>query len=369
MAPVKVLVCPLDWGIGHATRCVPVIRLFLETGAEVVVAADGRPLEFLRTEFPGCRFLRFPGARIRYHHKTSLTLQVLFQLPGFLAGIWREHRFLEKIVQAEKPDVVVSDNRYGLWNGPACSIFITHQLQVRVPGGSGILSLLFRKVVYSFIRHYRECWIPDFELHGGLAGDLSHPGVLPPNAFYIGTLSRFSGKKELYEPAATPEYDVMAILSGPEPQRTVFEGILIRELQKTLLRGVIVRGRTEVYEERDLAANIRVCSHLGTEKMKQVMMQSRMIICRSGYSSLMDLVTLVKRAILVPTPGQTEQEYLARILMDKKIYFSMPQKRFDLIYALEMSVNYPGMVLQNDYRELKNRIEAVLGSVSRGSEE
>jgi UDP-N-acetylglucosamine:LPS N-acetylglucosamine transferase len=132
---------------------------------------------------------------------------------------------------------------------------------------------------------------------------------------------------------------------------------------------VIVRGRTEVYEERDLAANIRVCSHLGTEKMKQVMMQSRMIICRSGYSSLMDLVTLGKRAILVPTPGQTEQEYLARILMDKKIFFSMPQKRFDLIYALEMSVNYPGMVLQNDYRELKNRIEAVLGSVSRGSEE
>ncbi|HTX89195.1 MAG TPA: glycosyltransferase [Bacteroidales bacterium] len=355
----KVLVCPLDWGIGHASRCVPVIRKFLAAGMRVVIAADGRPLEFLKSEFPQCRYVRFPGIRIRYPEKGSMIRKILLQSPKMLLGICREHRVLKRIVRLEKPDIIFSDNRYGLWSRETTCIFMTHQLEVQMPARLKIFQSLVRRFIYRFIKKYDACWIPDFELNQGLAGKLSHPTVVPPHAVYIGTLSRFLENKSRYGPEPEIAYDFMAILSGPEPQRTLFEGILLRELERSGKSAVVVLGRTEEQQDIMLNGRIRVISHAETDRMRELILQSGMIICRAGYSSIMDLVSLGKRAILVPTPGQTEQEYLARLLLDKKIFFSLPQKSFDLTYAMEMSVNYPGMVLQNDYAVLEEKISAL----------
>jgi predicted glycosyltransferase len=206
---------------------------------------------------------------------------------------------------------------------------------------------------------FDECWVPDFELHYGLAGQLSHPPNLPANTHYIGTLSRFSSPAGQRDVPVPCDYDILVALSGPEPQRTIFEEIVFEQLMNSGLTGIIVRGLTEVTEEFNLTDKIHVFSHLETVRMKEYMLRSHIIICRSGYSSLMDLVTLGKNAILIPTPGQTEQEYLARYLMEKKIYFSMPQRNFDLLYALEMTRNFPGLVMSNDYKALEERIVAI----------
>ena len=355
---MKVLVCPLDWGIGHATRCVPVIRKFIASGYEVIIAADKRPYDFLKKEFPEVRFIRLKGARIRYSKGKGFPGKILQLSPLLIWSYYREHRDLKKMILQEDPQIIVSDNRYGLWNPDRYCILLTHQLSIMLPPSLKFFAGLLKRLIYQRIKKFNECWIPDFELHNGLAGQLSHPAQLPENSFYIGTLSRFSasGKPDIPVPC---DFDIMVALSGPEPQRTIFEEIIFNQLRNSGLSGIIVRGFTESTEEWDLTAKIHVYSHLETARMKDYLLRSHIVICRSGYSSLMDLVTLGKKPILVPTPGQTEQEYLAKYLMEKKIYFSMDQHHFDLLYAIEMTRNFPGLVMQNDYKALESRIHGI----------
>ena len=362
---MKVLVCPLDWGIGHATRCVPVIRKFMENGFEVVIAADGRPLQFLKKEFPGCRTIVLRGIRITYAKSGRLLLRMIWLLPLIYRGYLREHRDLKMMIRAENPDIIFSDNRYGLWSSDRFCIFMTHQLRIILPPGIRFISCMAERWIQSRIRKFNECWVPDFELHQGLAGLLSHPVHLPENAYYIGTLSRFSATPGERLSSLPWEYDIMVMLSGPEPQRTILEVMVFSQLENSGLSGVIVRGITEETEEFDLTEKIHVFPHLDTTRMKELLLKSHTLICRSGYSSLMDLATLGKNAILIPTPGQPEQEYLARFHMEKKIYFSMPQRHFDLLYAIEMSRNFHGLVMQNDYKILEERIREVTSRVTR----
>ena len=355
----SVLVCPLDWGIGHASRCIPLIRIFLDEGFRVVLAADGRPLAMLRKEFPDLEWIRMPGKKILYSKGTyGLLLTLVFQLPGFLISICTEHRMLKKILKKSHFDSVVSDNRYGLWNKKCRSIFITHQLNPQLPRYLEFAAPLVRKILYYFIGKYDECWVPDFQNHGGLAGRLSHQPKLPPNARYIGILSRFSMKSMMYEDIGDEFHEILVLLSGPEPQRTIFERKIIGQLENTLFKTIVVRGITEKEEMTMIGDNIRVYSHLGTRELQKILAQSLVIISRSGYSTLMDLVSMGKRAVLIPTPGQTEQEYLAKYHTDKKVFFSVRQDDFDLFYALELSKNYPGMVVENDYAEVRELIKA-----------
>ena len=361
---MKILICPLDWGIGHATRCVPVIQKFIELGDEVVIVADGRPYEFLRIEFPGCRIIRLRGIKITYTKRTDLLIKIMTLIPAFIRGYYREHKDLDHLIKLERPDIIISDNRYGLWNKKLYSILITHQLNIMIPRSLRVLSPFINRFIYHWIERFNECWIPDFELHKGLAGSLSHPEVLPKNSHYIGTLSRFSNLTTKWEMPQIIDYDIVVSLSGPEPQRTIFEEKIFEQVKGTGLSGIILRGFTEKKEEWDLTDKIRVYSHLETSKIREIMRRTHLVICRSGYSSLMDLVTMGINAILVPTPGQTEQEYLARYLLEKKIYFSMSQEHFDLLYAIEMSRNFHGFVLQNDYKALSERISEIKARIS-----
>ncbi len=355
----KVLVCPLDWGIGHASRCVPLIRILLEQGFEVIVAADNRPLDFLRREFPDVRMFRFPGAKISYPKSDRMALKMLHLTPVLLRGIWREHGMLRKIVQQTGAEIIISDHRYGCWHPEVPSVLISHQLDIRVPSRIGFLKGMVNGLNTFFINKYDECWIPDFELHKGLASALSHPPVLPANAHYIGILSRFSEPADPLQGQRLPDFDLLVMLSGPEPQRTLLEEKILLQLRNITLRTAIVRGVPETDESYVIDDRIHLFSHLETSKMRELILASGLVICRSGYSSIMDLVTLGKQAIFIPTPGQTEQEYLARNLMERKIFFSMEQKNFDLLYAIEMSKNYPGMVMRNDYSALKERLNGI----------
>jgi uncharacterized protein (TIGR00661 family) len=354
-----VLICPLDWGIGHATRCVPVIRKFIANGYEVIIAADGRPLEFLKREFPSLRTIVFRGIKITYQKGGYMFARMLGLAPRYLRSLRTEHRFLESLLEKEKIDLVVSDNRFGLWTKKCPSILITHQCNIRIPFNSALLTKIVNRINHRFIRRFNECWIPDFELHNGLAGKLSHPPVPDIKSLYLGSLSRFSFDQPYPEQAGVPILDVLVSLSGPEPQRTIFENKILQQLKTTTLKGIVIRGLTEEDKSYNLTENIRVYSHLETRQLKSVMLNTEVIICRSGYSSIMDIVTVGKRAIFIPTPGQPEQEYLARYMMDKKIFFSMSQHDFDLFYALEMAKNFPGMVLQNDYSILNEEIRRI----------
>jgi uncharacterized protein (TIGR00661 family) len=354
-----VLVCPLDWGLGHATRCVPVIRKFSEKGYQVVIAADGRPLEFLKREFPNCRSIRFPGIRISYSATRSFALRMAFFTPALLIRILQEHHQMKKIIRKENPSVIFSDNRYGLWNRSVHTIFMTHQLRVIPPGVFRILSGIINSLLRYFIGKFDECWVPDLEGHLNLAGELSHPLNLPPKVRYLGPLSRFDPTKRTDVAPSVDTSDFLVIISGPEPQRSLFENLIIQTVKNSGLTGTIVRGIPEETGEWDLNGNIHIYSHLETQRLSELVLNSGIVICRPGYSGIMDLVVLGKRAIFVPTPGQTEQEYLAKYLMEKKYFFSLQQEKFDLIYALEMSNNFPGLVIENNLLKLEEAINSI----------
>jgi len=351
----KVLICPLDWGIGHAARCVPIIRQFQSMGWEVVAAADGRPQIFLKKEFPDLDIINFPGIKVNYPKNRWMAFHMLRRAPSFLIGFRKEHQRLKKLADEVNPDLIISDNRYGCWHSRIPSVFITHQLEIQVP--FRLVKRILNFINIWFINHYMECWVPDFELHHGLAGNLSHPAKLPRNTYYIGILSRFHKLHSTHNPTISTPLDLLVMLSGPEPQRSILQEKIIKQLDNINMQVAIVQGLPEVTDNFSMEGRIQVFSHLETKKMYEIIKRAKMIICRSGYSSIMDVVTLGKKAVFIPTPGQTEQEYLAHYLMDKKIFFSMDQKKFDLLYALEMSKNFPGMVIENDYQYLQERIQ------------
>jgi len=357
----KALICPLDWGIGHATRCVPVIAKLKELGFEVVVAVSGRPLEFISKEYPGIPVVEFPGVTINYPRNNQVVLKMLTLLPRLIHGIWREHLLLKKIAVQSGATLIISDNRFGCWHSEIPSVFMTHQLDIQVPAKLNFMKGIINSINYWFINKYKACWIPDFEPHRGLAGSLSHPGKVPVNACYIGILSRFSKPTPPHPGFSQPDFDLLVMLSGPEPQRTILEEKILKQLVSINMQVVMVCGRPESDEAYVLDNRIHVFSHLDSTKLQELITRSALVICRSGFSSIMDVVTLGKRAIFIPTPGQTEQEYLSRYLMEKKIFFSMGQDEFDLIYAIEMSKNFPGMVIQNNYKELEARIRELTG--------
>ena len=324
----RVLVAPLNWGLGHATRCVPIIRELLRRKCEVVIAADGYPLRFLRQEFPHLEWVEFEGLKVEYSDGQSQVGAMLRQLPGFLRGIWREHRELKRIVEAYDIQVVISDNRFGLWCKDAHSVYMTHQLMVKMPRGLRWLEWGVWRLHRWFIRHYDECWVPDVEGEDNLSGDLSHKYPLLKNTKFIGVLSRFSTEKVEWEDVRVDaeayyldeRYDVVAVLSGPEPHRSNLEleiasihnsQFTIHNYDKTLL---IIQGLPaddlRLAEHKD---GVDYIPHLPTELLQWYMQEAKEIVCRSGYSSIMDLYTIGRKAHLIPTPGQTEQIYLAEI--------------------------------------------------------
>lgn len=308
---MKILICPLNWGLGHATRCVPIIRQLITQGHEPVLVSDGYPLEFLRQEFPALCTIEYPSYSVYYSAGKSQVGAMLFNFPNIVTGILKEHLWLNDLLKTEHFDQVISDNRFGMWNKWIHSIYITHQLMVKMPAGLKFLEPLVHLIHKGFINRYDECWIPDTE-KDGLSGDLSHKYPLPRNASFIGPLSRFQGKEIA---RIDRDYAVVAVISGIEPQRTMFEKSLINRFQHVKHNTLIVAGQPQKEKKEIFIGNVTLVSHLKDTELAAVLLGARKIISRSGYSTIMDLAALdcLHKAEFIPTPGQTEQEYLKRI--------------------------------------------------------
>lgn len=255
---------------------------------------------------------------------------MILQSPKLLLSIKKENRTLSEIITDYKIDGVISDNRFGLYSDKVPCVFITHQLQIQSPYFTDNI----RDFNYKYINKYNSCWVIDDEEYN-LAGNLSKPDILPNNTSYIGLQSRFK-KEEVKQ-----EYDFLAIVSGPEPQRTILEKGLIKALKNRPEKSLIALGKPEENESTTVG-NLTIKSHLNATELNAATLQSGLIICRSGYSTIMDLAKLEKKAIFIPTPGQTEQEYLANNFMQKGICFSQKQAEFDFEKAIEESKNYTG---------------------------
>lgn len=317
---MKALICPLNWGLGHATRCIPIIRNLEKEGYDINLMADGHPLQLLRQEFPDAKIIDFPSYAVRYSSSKSQTGTIVRQIPRLLRAVIREHKYLKKLQQTEKFDLIISDNRFGLWHKKTKSVYITHQLMIKMPKALKFLETFAWRAHRFFINRYDECWIPDIDGEYNYSGDLSHYYPLPKHAKFIGILSRFE-KAENY--IANEEYDTAIVISGPEPQRSLFEHKMIEKYKKTLEKTIIVQGLPKNTVRKYELGNLLVLSHLESDDLAGVFLGAKKIICRSGYSTIMDLARLncLDKAEFYPTPGQTEQEYLAEFHQNgKKIH-------------------------------------------------
>ena len=317
----NILIAPLNWGLGHATRCIPIINALLDRGIRPILASDGAALALLREEYPELKILDLPAYNIKYHGN-SMMLTMGVQLPKIGKAILSEQQAIKKIVGDHQIDLIISDNRYGVFHPDCHSIFMTHQLNIKIP--NRILEKMVARINHRLIRRFDACWVPDYAKEPRLAGTLSeNPGF--SKIEYLGPLSRME-KAEL-----NPEYKLAIVLSGPEPQRTNLEKILFQQLSDysekvCFIRGVISDALPPIVDNK----NISVINYLTATKLNQVLNASEMVLCRSGYSSLMDLVKLNKRAVLIPTPGQTEQENLADYLSKIGSFAVANQRDFNL---------------------------------------
>ncbi len=308
---MRILIAPLNWGLGHASRCVPLIERLLADGHEVVLGGDGESLTLLRKHFPSLSVLPLAPLTLRYSLGSRQVVAMLRALPRIILSSWRDHRLLTNHLRYERVDQIISDNRFGLWSRKTHSVYMTHQLTIALPRPWRWLEPLVGWMHRRIIRRYDECWIPDLADSPGLAGRLSHPAQLPHNAKYIGVLSRFSA--HTYHPDHT--YSVVAVLSGLEPQRTIFEQQIVTRWQDSDEQVLIIRGKMQAPPTVTHHRNITFVPWMDDQHLAAYLLGAKRIICRSGYSSLMDMHALgvLSRVEWHPTPGQPEQQYLSRL--------------------------------------------------------
>lgn len=352
-----VLIAPLDWGLGHATRCVPIITTLLQKNCSVTIAADGKIKALLQQEFPQLQFLLLKGYNVEYaKNKRALPFVIGRQIPKILSAIQYENERLKEIVKEHRVDAVISDSRFGFYHASIPSVFITHQLLIKTSFGKRMDHCL-QKLNYRYIHHFSECWVPDYARQNNLAGELSHPFKKPSiPVHYIGALSRFQEMN-------VPEKYVLILLSGPEPQRTVLENMVMKQTREYTQPLVLVRGIPDEANELKVASHVCVYNHLPSEELNQKIAEASVVISRCGYSTVMDLAAMKKKSILIPTPGQTEQEYLARHLMKNNFALCIGQNKFQLKSALVLahSFNYQPIPFQNS--ELEKAVDSFLNKI------
>ncbi len=327
----KILIAPLNWGLGHAVRDIPLIYKLIENNFEVMIAGEGASGELLKKEFPELKYIPLSSFSISYSKNQFLVLKLFLQIPKIIVGIRKEHSKLQDIIKKYNPDIIISDNRYGLYSDKIPSIFISHQIFPVLPKSLKIFEKIIYKIHQKRIQKFDKCLIPDFKDNPNLSGNLSHKYKLPDKFAFIGILSQFEYNKE---ETGKYDYDIAVILSGPEPQRTIFENIIKKQLTHYNGNVLIVSGKPDTdFKKKD--KNITSVNHLTRPEMQKIILSSEVIISRAGYTTIMDLVKLKKSAILVPTPGQTEQEYLADYLKNKDLFVFKKQCDFNLKTALK----------------------------------
>lgn len=323
----KIIVAPLNWGLGHATRCVPIINALIKSDFSPVIASDGSSLEFLKKEFKDLEFIELPPYHISYGK--NLKWSLLMKVPHILKAVKQEQQILNNYL-SENKDVagIISDNRFGMYSSLVPSVYITHQIRVLAGPLTPFTSYFHQRI----IKRFDECWIPD-EKGSQFSGKLSESS-LPLNQKFIGILSRFK-RKELEK-----EIDILIVLSGPEPNRTYLENSFKEKFYNTELKVLLVKGKIEPEEKETCHGKLRILNFALTERLETLLNSAKYVVCRSGYSSVMDLLTLGKRACLIPTKDQNEQEYLAKYLQQNRLFDIIKEKEiqsFDFTVDSQLS--------------------------------
>lgn len=332
---ITVLVAPLDWGLGHAARCIPIINFLLQSGCKVIIAAEGTQEKLLKAEFPTVTFVPIPGYKIKYTNvERFFALKIALQIPKIFITIFKEKKWLNRFLKNNPVDAIISDNRYGLFHSKVKSVFITHQLGIKAP--FAFAETIIRQINYRYIKRFSLCWVPDEKGMINLAGALSHPKIFPKiPVTYIGGLSRLERQSETEK-----KFYLLIIMSGPEPQRTLFEKKMLRELKTFKGKALLVRGLPGNTELLRSEANLIIKNHLPAKELEKIIAESEYIISRSGYTTVMDICKLKKKSVLIPTPGQTEQEYLAYHLQKQGWCLTASQNNFSLQESMQKARNF-----------------------------
>jgi UDP:flavonoid glycosyltransferase YjiC (YdhE family) len=318
--------------LGHATRCIPIIHALLKANYNPVLASDGDALSLLQKEFPFLKSIELPSYNISYpENGKNLKFKLFLQLPAIISAVRKERKIVSQLIDKEHIAGIISDNRFGVFSKKVPSVYMTHQLKVF----SGKTTFITSKIHQQFIKNFDECWVPDAEGISNISGALGHLKKHLFNQKYIGILSRFQPKK--FEIT----YDLLVLLSGPEPQRTLLENKLLIELRNFNGKILMVRGVLNNTTKINGPDNFKIINYLLANDLEEAMNQSNMVIARSGYSTIMDLAVLGKKAFFIPTPGQFEQEYLAKILQEKLMAPYAKQGEFTLA-KLENFDKYSG---------------------------
>ncbi len=281
----------------------------MQTSNRIIIGVTSLTQTIFNEEFPELQKIEVPAYNIRYSKKIPISLKLVLDAPKFLNTIKKENKFLEELILKYKIDVVISDNRFGLHSKNAYCIFITHQLFLK----TDVATKFAQNINKKYILNFDEVWIPDEEDESkSLSGNLSHGKHFHKNLRYVGALSRLE-KGSIEE----KKYDYLFLISGPEPQQSIFANLLIKKAEQLPNLEFVVISTNSL---KQTIQNINFFISPNAKKLSQVIEQSKKIICRSGYSTIMDLQKLqveFKNVILVPTPSQTEQEYLADYIKNK----------------------------------------------------
>ncbi|WP_298238608.1 glycosyltransferase [uncultured Algibacter sp.] len=315
----RILVAPLNWGLGHATRCIPIIKALLDCGFEPILASNGVALLLLQKEFPQLISIELPFYNVTYTRSGEyFKLKLLKNSPKLLRAINNEKKATKVIIETYNISAIISDNRLGVCSNKIPSVIITHQLNVL----SGNTTWISTKIHQKFISKFDECWIPDSEGDINLSGKLGHTDGFDMPTKYLGPLSRFS------KFSLPIKNDLLVLLSGPEPQRALLEEKLLLELKKYKRKVVFIRGMMQDEQTYEVKGNMIIYNFMTSEELEKTINESALIISRSGYTTIMDLAKLEKKAFFIPTPGQFEQEYLAKRLTELGLVPSCTQDEF-----------------------------------------
>ena len=346
-----ILVAPLNWGLGHATRCIPIIHELLLNKFNVIIASDGNALKLLLKEFPSIEYFELPSYNITYPKNGNLLIwNLLLKLPAIKKAIASENKIVQKLVSENKIQGIISDNRFGVRSSKIPSVYITHQLNVL----SGKSTFITSKIHQIIIKKFAECWVPDAKGDLNLSGKLSlfnNPSI---PIKHLGTLSRMKKR------ALPKKYDILMLLSGPEPQRTFLEKQLVEEFKNDSRSILLIQGIVEKESKTRSIDHITCVNFMIAKDLEAAINQSELIIARSGFTTIMDLSVLEKKAFFIPTPGQSEQEYLASRMDELKKAPYCNQKDFSK-EKLEKAANYSGLSLKTtpiNYKELFSLFES-----------
>jgi hypothetical protein len=300
----RILVAPLNWGLGHAVRCIPLIEACLKAGKTVFIASDGQALTFLQKEFPSLPSFQLPSYSITYPFP-SIVGNLIYQSPGILKAVINEHKDVKKIVAFTGCTAIISDNRWGVYHKSTLNIYITHQMNLThryvwlAKAGTYIHCKLMRR--------FDKIWIPDYKGEKALAPTLSFTDS--DKATYLGPLTTVKWQK------SEKNNDMAVILSGPEPRRAILENDLLNILSDfTSLKIVFVRGSDKDSSNATVPEHIQMIHTASRDQIEHILNTTRILVARSGYTTVMDTWHSDIHRIWIPTEGQSEQEYLAKRL-------------------------------------------------------